>query len=67
MQWKAFIRGGFVLLFSAVLAFGSCSLFETADEDQTGLFVLLAAALTSSSGCQNNSGLVICIPPGLRF
>ncbi|EPG73612.1 hypothetical protein LEP1GSC058_3768 [Leptospira fainei serovar Hurstbridge str. BUT 6] len=34
------------------------------DNNQNTMFLLLAALLNSNT-CQNQSGLVICIPPGV--
>ncbi len=36
------------------------------DDNDNMALLLLAAVLGQSGGCQNQSGLVICIPPGLR-
>ena len=63
-----------VTIASLVLA-GACSLLglkSSKDNDkrrQTLLLLLLASLApkaSGSSGCQNQSGLVICIPPGVR-
>ncbi|MCB1174866.1 MAG: hypothetical protein KDK39_14945 [Leptospiraceae bacterium] len=67
-DWPHFWRAALIVSLSALLGFASCSLFEAKEEDNTGLLLLLAAALNQSSNtCKNESGLVICIPPGLRF
>ncbi len=53
-----------------VLAAGNCALLglEDEDDDNTDLLNLLALFVIANQnqGCQNTSGLVICIPPGLR-
>ena len=59
-------------LLSAVLLLGAgnCAwlgLGEDEDDDNDLLSLLaLFWVANSSSGCQNQSGLVICIPPGVR-
>ena len=57
------------ILLGAVLALPGCNLLKKADEtdDQNALLLLLGAAWLSSqsSACRNQSGLVICIPPGV--
>ena len=52
-----------------VLGLGSCAflnLDKKEEKDNTNLLLLLfGAAYLNSQGCKNNSGLVICIPPGV--
>lgn len=61
-----------ICLLSGLLLFaaGNCTLLGLAEEedDDTDLLNLLALFFIAnqSAGCQNTSGLVICIPPGLR-
>lgn len=62
------LRAVLIISFSAMLAFGGCSLFQKEEEDNTGLLLLLGAiAIANANQCQNQSGLVICIPAGLRL
>lgn len=56
------------LVMSAALVLPGCNLLKKADEseDQNMLLLLLGAAwIASQSSCKNQSGLVICIPPGV--
>ncbi|MBX7058781.1 MAG: hypothetical protein K1X75_12010 [Leptospirales bacterium] len=62
-----FLRNLVVAVLAALLSFGACSLFQKEEDDNTSLLLLLGAYLLSQAQCQNQSGLVICIPPGLRF
>ena len=57
-------------ILTAALLLPGCNLLNKADEteDQNALLLLLGAAWfasQSSSSCKNQSGLVICIPPGV--
>jgi len=55
-------------LMSAALVLPGCNLLDKADEseDQNMLLLLLGAAwVASQSSCKNQSGLVVCIPPGV--
>ena len=69
---QSLLRKFLVLLFSAIMILGlpNCSLLgldeEEDDNQNLAALLLLAWAANLNSGCQNNSGLVICIPPGLR-
>ena len=51
----------FLTLFSGV--FVSC---KKEKKDNTPLLILLALMLSKKEDCENKSGFVICIPPGLR-
>ena len=57
------------LFLGAVFALPGCNLLKKADEteERNALLLLLGAAWLSSqsSSCRNQSGLVICIPPGV--
>ncbi|MCR9145033.1 MAG: hypothetical protein NXI24_22535 [bacterium] len=61
-----------ILFLSGALLLGAsnCALLglEEEEDDNTGLLSLLALFVIANQnqGCQNTSGLVICIPPGLR-
>ncbi len=72
MNGMRIIRSFAILLLSAAMAFSGCNMVNQLlgkddKDDNTALWLLAAAALLGgSSGCQNQSGLVICIPPGLR-
>lgn len=62
------LRAILITSFSALLAFGGCSLFQNEEDDNTPLLLLLgAAALANANECANQSGLVICIPAGFRL
>lgn len=54
---------------AAAFVLPGCNFLKKADEtqeDQNMLLLLLGAAwLASQSSCKNQSGLVICIPPGV--
>lgn len=64
------VKGFTILFLAALLSFGGCSVWDQLtgqeDDNNNGILLVLAALAARSSGCQNNSGLVICIPPGLR-
>ncbi len=61
------LRAVLIISFSAMLAFGGCSLFQKEEDDNTALLALLALAWLNANQCQNQSGLVICIPAGFRL
>ncbi|MCB1167130.1 MAG: hypothetical protein KDK33_13295 [Leptospiraceae bacterium] len=51
-------------LCAALMVFASCSLFEKEEDDNTLQLLTLAALLQPRTNCTNNSGMVLCIPPG---
>lgn len=56
------------LVLALAIALPGCNLLKKADEtdDQNALLLLMGAFLLSQqSSCKNQSGLVICIPPGV--
>lgn len=63
------VRKMAIILMVCVLGLGSCAflnLDKKEEKDNTNLLLLLfGAAYLNSQGCKNNSGLVICIPPGV--
>ncbi|TGK12013.1 hypothetical protein EHO60_07000 [Leptospira fletcheri] len=48
------------------LFLSACNLMHKHNNNQDSMLLLVAAWL-SSNPCQNQSGLVICIPPGVRL
>lgn len=73
MHSNTLLRNLTLLLLAGTLAFGglNCGLFgigEEKDDDTANLLTLfgLWAIANSASSCEDNSGLVICIPPGVR-
>ncbi|WP_146036925.1 hypothetical protein [Leptospira inadai] len=52
------------LIIGILLFLSACNLMHKSDNNQNAMFLLLAAILNSNT-CQNQSGLVICIPPGV--
>lgn len=70
MKISGIIRSIVVVVLSATLAFGGCSIIDDLtgkqERDDLPLLLLAAAVLGVNTGCKNGSGLVICIPPGLR-
>ncbi len=66
------IRGLTVMFLSLTLTFGACNVIDSisgGNDDDNNLLLLAAAAaaVSQASTCNNTTGLVICIPPGLRF
>lgn len=49
---------------AAVLTMASCSYFESEDDDKTLQALALFSLLQPRTSCTNNSGMVVCIPPG---
>jgi hypothetical protein len=56
-----------VAMISFISACGVVDRLRGRDDDDNTLWLLALVASTLNSGsCQNQSGLVICIPPGFR-
>lgn len=57
------------VLLAVAMILPGCNLLKKADEteERNALLLLLGAAwlASQSSSCKNQSGLVICIPPGV--
>lgn len=64
------IRKSTWALIAAIALITSCNALDKLrgkkDDDNNIALLLLAAVLGQGQACQNQSGLVICIPPGLR-
>ncbi|MBI3395117.1 MAG: hypothetical protein HY042_04725 [Spirochaetia bacterium] len=56
-------------VFACLFVVGSCSQLNKIlgkDDKNNNLLLLLGLALLNQNTCQNQSGMVICIPPGFR-
>jgi len=58
-------RSILLVVFACLLGFPSCgNLLKKDEKNNSGLLLLLGLASLNNS-CQNQTGLVICIPPGV--
>lgn len=65
LQSASFWRRSIVLsfLFALIMLFSTCNMFES-DDDNTLQILSLGWLLQQRAECSDDSGMVICIPPG---
>ncbi|MDH5657628.1 MAG: hypothetical protein OEZ34_17060 [Spirochaetia bacterium] len=67
MKIKKFIIIFSILFLISLISFQNCKKEKDQGDMQLGFLSLFLLSASNTNDCQNSSGFVICIPPGLRF